>query len=84
MRRRRFNCAYCQRPLIRNGCARIPPHSRGATRDHVIPQCEGGERTVRACFACNNLKGAMPPHVWGQFMAANPRWWTLAKGCVGG
>lgn len=84
MRRRRSYCTYCTRRLIIGGQVRIPPHSRAYTRDHVVPQALGGIETVRSCFACNNLKGHMLPAEWRAFMTANPRWWRLARGCVGG
>lgn len=54
------------------------------TLDHVVPQVLGGIETVRACFACNNMKGDMTPADWTAFMLGNPRWWRMAKGCVHG
>lgn len=84
VRRRTYYCTYCDRRLIKNGCGDLPPKSRGQTRDHVVPASAGGTLTVKACFACNQVKGDMHPSEWRRFMDSNPRWWTLARGCVGG
>lgn len=39
-------CVYCNKKL----------HEDNATKDHVIPACEGGKYTVFACVTCNQLK----------------------------
>lgn len=66
-----MRCAYCRIPITRH---RTRPHERRATRDHVIPQCEGGQlfltwslglppalrvrNWVWACGDCNVLRAA--------------------------
>lgn len=58
-----FTCQYCGTKLsLRTG-----------TKDHVVPQCQGGptswENVVAACKPCNNLKDNMTlekfEHNWG-------------------
>lgn len=65
-------CYWCTRTLesmgSRSGVA--------ATRDHVVPQCQGGTHTVWCCWTCNVIKGNMTPYHWRGFMRDNPRWWT--------
>lgn len=64
-------CAYCHRTMVaapsRSSCM--------ATRDHIVPQSQGGHRTVWACWTCNTLKGEMMPGEWRKFRDANPEWW---------
>lgn len=84
MRRRRIHCSYCDRRLIPGGARQVPPMSRAYTRDHVVPQSAGGWLTVRACFACNQLKGDMSPDEWAAYRATTPTWWRLARGCQSG
>ena len=38
------------------------------TRDHIVPRSEGGKQTVWACYACNQLKGDMPPVEWAMLL----------------
>lgn len=68
-------CRYCRRVLTdaRKG------GSTAASRDHIVPKCMGGRRTVPCCRACNEVKGDMAPDQWFAFMAAQPAWWTLYK-----
>lgn len=66
-------CRYCKRTLA-------PPDSQSlvrATRDHFVPQCAGGKKTVWCCYACNQIKGSMLPEAWIAYMAQNPGWWRL-------
>lgn len=48
-------CCYCGEPMIKSGS---PAHPRYATKDHVIPVCDGGRgrKTVRCCRQCNEDK----------------------------
>lgn len=46
-----------------------PTHQSKGTKDHVMPQCQGGEDTfenvVFSCFECNNVKGdSLPVGKW--------------------
>jgi len=64
-------CHYCKRTMV-------DPRRRAnlsATRDHVIPKCLGGRKTVKCCRHCNNLKGDMMPDRWWRIMRDYPRWW---------
>lgn len=64
-------CAYCHRRLEARGA-----RSRAAaTRDHVIPQANGGTVTVWCCRQCNILKADRSPEAWAEFMTRNPEWW---------
>lgn len=49
-------CHYCNRemaePPRRKG--RFPSNTK--TKDHVVPRCNGGGRTVDACLRCNCVK----------------------------
>lgn len=63
------HCHWCHRRFHRGD-----PGLK-ATKDHVVPQCMGGTETVRACLACNALKGDMTPSQWADFMATTPEWW---------
>lgn len=65
------HCYWCKRQLMSSTSS----SQLAATRDHVVPESEGGRKTVWACFACNNLKGAMMPREWRRFMEMNPDWW---------
>lgn len=53
--RERGKCFWCKTPT---------PQNQG-TKDHVVPQCMGGEDTfenlVFSCFECNNEKADSPP-----------------------
>lgn len=62
-------CPYCHRAMLAADPNRFP------TRDHVHPRSKGGQRTVWACWVCNNLKRDMTLPEWEAFMAANPNWW---------
>jgi 5-methylcytosine-specific restriction endonuclease McrA len=53
-------CPYCRR--IMDG--RRPLHATYPTKDHVIPQARGGERTVLVCRRCNMDKGSSPIQGW--------------------
>lgn len=47
-----------------------PHHHRDCpTRDHIIPRCQGGTRTIIVCMDCNNRKADMPPAAWLQYVA---------------
>lgn len=78
-RRRGLFCHWCNRPLVESEAA----SETAATRDHLLPQCQGGTFKVWACFSCNNLKGNMMPQYlkciiaqeWAVFRAMNPEWW---------
>lgn len=39
-------------------------HPRYATRDHVVPQREGGKETIRACWECNQDKSHFSLNEW--------------------
>lgn len=68
-------CAYCDRILeATTSLSRV-----AATKDHAVPQCLGGTETVWCCRQCNSIKGKLSPAEWAAFMAACPRWWTLAE-----
>ena len=67
------SCYWCWRPLLPSALNL----ARSETRDHVYPKSLGGERTVPACVACNNLKGDMRPYQWREFRQANPKWWLM-------
>jgi 5-methylcytosine-specific restriction endonuclease McrA len=71
-----LKCYWCRRELQSKQAVSLT----AATRDHVVPEHTGGRHTVWACWACNNLKGAMQPLEWRAFMEAHPEWWRLAKG----
>lgn len=58
--RQRGLCAYCKRRMRLT----LKPIDEQATRDHVIPRCDGGTRVVAACRECNNRKGSMAPGVF--------------------
>jgi len=66
-------CAYCGVALVNNGGRRVGSNQRMATRDHILPKCEGGSLylgwsiwppslRVRnwkwACPDCNGLRAA--------------------------
>ena len=66
-------CFYCKRTMK-------DPKRRAklsATRDHVFPKCMGGQKTVKCCRHCNQLKGDMLPHRWRAAMRSFPMWWKL-------
>jgi hypothetical protein len=65
--------------MIRRPISDGPRTGLSKTKDHVIPSSLGGTKTVPACFACNQLKGDMPPEVWDKFMLRNPSWWMLSQ-----
>ena len=48
-------CYYCRR-LMR---LTLKPVDSQATRDHVVPRCQGGGKVVAACRECNHRKGSM-------------------------
>lgn len=48
------------------------------SRDHVIPESQGGKATIIVCLQCNGIKADMMPDVWAAFMEANPGWWLLS------
>ncbi len=62
--RDRYTCMYCG------------THSGRLTRDHVMPQCQGGpdiwENVVAACAACNSRKGGRTPEQAGMPLLAIP------------
>ncbi len=64
-------CTYCHRTLTDAGTD-LPT---AATRDHTIPVCHGGDRTVPCCQACNGIKADMTLGEWNTHMARNPEWW---------
>jgi|GEM_PF-6781509 len=69
--RRRLHCYWCKRDLM-------PPEARtrvAKTRDHVVPRCKGGRKTVPCCRQCNQLKGDWQPEYWREVMRIFPRWW---------
>ena len=69
--RRRLHCYWCKRdlhaPTARSRVAK--------TRDHVVPRCRGGRRTVPCCRQCNHLKGDWQPEYWREVMRIFPQWW---------
>jgi 5-methylcytosine-specific restriction endonuclease McrA len=68
-------CAYCSRQLTH-------PKDRAstaATRDHIVPQCQGGRKTVPCCRLCNHLKGDMSLKRWREVMRDYPGWWKRFK-----
>lgn len=56
-------CHYCGRDVTKKGDG-----SRLATRDHIVPQSEGGtlhpDNLVLACKRCNNVRGSTPYDVF--------------------
>lgn len=69
------NCTYCHRGLT-------GPRDRAntaMTKDHVMPKSVGGERKVRCCRLCNNLKGDIHPSVWRWFTDNHPHWWRTFR-----
>lgn len=73
--RKQPRCRYCQRLLT-------DPRKGGSTassRDHFVPKCMGGRRTVPCCRACNEIKGDMTPRQWSIVMRVRVRWWDLYK-----
>lgn len=65
------SCAYCGRNLIPRS------HWLSPTNDHVVPRFLGGDKKVRSCRACNELKGNMDPAVWREFRTTYPRYYLL-------
>ena len=68
-------CAYCHRDLVK-------PTSRSTcafTKDHVMPKCVGGQKKVRCCRQCTQLKGDLHPSVWRWFTEAHPAWWRTFR-----
>lgn len=65
-RRDRGLCLYCARAITR----------AELTLDHVIPECQGGERSymnlVAACRSCNQAKGGRTPEQAGMALIAAP------------
>jgi 5-methylcytosine-specific restriction endonuclease McrA len=59
-------CLYCGREF----------HRQQLTRDHVVPQSQGGrdhwENVVAACFHCNSRKGGRTPQQAGMPLLAVP------------
>ena len=57
-------CHYCGRDVTKKRDG-----SRLATRDHIVPQSEGGtlrpNNLVLACKRCNNIRGSTP---YGEFL----------------
>ena len=53
-------CFYCQLSV---DVAKVQPHPRAPTLDHVTPRSRGGKNTatnrVLACYLCNHQKGDM-------------------------
>jgi hypothetical protein len=66
LRRDRFRCAYC-------GCKL---RASTGTKDHVIPECQGGQTTwsnlVAACLSCNQRKGGRTPEQAGMALLWRP------------
>ena len=58
MRKHNGQCHYCRRHVVKDNDG-----SNMATRDHVLPQSQGGsyrvENLVLACKRCNNVRGSM-------------------------
>ena len=65
------HCHWCHRKFHRGDPGLV------VTDDHIVPQCMGGTETVRACRACNELKGDMTPEQWQEVMTEIPGWWRL-------
>lgn len=69
--KRPAHCYWCKRQLE-------PSWSQGQcafTKDHIVPQSEGGKKWLPCCRACNTMKADMSPERWREFMADFPRWW---------
>jgi hypothetical protein len=66
LRRDGFKCAYCGRKL----------KSKNGTKDHVVPECQGGLTTwgnlVAACLDCNQRKGGRTPEQAGMVLLWKP------------
>jgi hypothetical protein len=75
----RAKCSYCDREMIRRRAANGKHVELARTKDHFIPQSQGGYRTILSCHGCNSLKGAMSFEEWQLFMDKNPSWWLLTK-----
>lgn len=69
-------CPYCGKMMD----GRRPLHATYKTRDHVIPQSLGGERTVYCCRRCNMDKGSTPIQVWQAILdrRKDPRAWHVS------
>lgn len=61
-------CYWCRRELTKSvgGRQRMSDY----TRDHVIPRCLGGRRTVPSCYRCNQVRGIEAALLVGNFSAA--------------
>ena len=70
------------RPSMGKLSGSIRFHGLRMTKDHTIPQCEGGMKTVNSCRACNEVKGDMPENDWISFIGTVPNAWRLFE--VGG
>lgn len=74
-----LDCHYCARRLLDLKVDTFRRSKLSATRDHVLPKCLGGRKTVWACRQCNNLKGDLTPEQWSKVMATFPIWWKRFK-----
>lgn len=66
-------CPYCKRPMDRRDFWREP------TRDHVIPESQGGKIKIICCRLCNTVKADYAPERWAAFMLHCPGWWLRTK-----
>lgn len=66
-------CCYCRRTLSRADSGL----STAATRDHVMPESQGGEAWVPCCVTCNELKGDILPDDWWWIVRTVPRFWRI-------
>jgi len=62
-------CHYCHEKVREVGSAgAIDRPDLVATRDHILPKCEGGRDWVLACSMCNQIKGHDPYRLFSVFM----------------
>lgn len=66
-------CPYCLRIMVKRHPSLQP------TRDHILPQSQGGRAIVICCLDCNRIKADLLPLAWSAFMLANPEWWRLTR-----
>lgn len=59
VRHRETTCYYCGKSCEKHGW----------TRDHIVPRCQGGMRTVLCCGPCNQHKGRLSANDWRAVLA---------------
>jgi len=82
------NCYYCDcetkvpKYRVKKGIKMIINNPKNGSREHLIPQCEGGLGSriniKLACSECNTLRGNMNAITW-KIIASNP---SLRRGYI--